>query len=166
MAPPISPTATGRVADMVRKMHNPDTVRTVKRQWTPPVNFEFIARHMTPEEGQAYISRCEEWYHQNPPPPRKVVEEGPPINHQPILAVLAKHLPNRPPVNAFVKAMREAGHTEARIQKTIDFYRRMEETYEERTAALEIIFAKWPAASKPTPKPKAKVIKAVKKKMT
>ncbi len=166
LAPPISPTATGRVADIVRKIHYPEPVRTVQRQWAPPVNFEFIAHHMTPEEGRVYIERCQAWHEQNPPAPPKPVQIQGPINQEPILAVIAKHAPSRPPVNAFVKAMREAGHTEARIQKTIDFYRRLEETYEERTAALELIFAKWPAASKPTPKPKPKVIKAVKKKMT
>jgi hypothetical protein len=42
----------------------------------------------------------------------------------------------------------------------------MEETSDARQAALDLIFAKFPSANKPTPKVKAKkVIKVVKKKM-
>jgi hypothetical protein len=42
----------------------------------------------------------------------------------------------------------------------------MEETSAERQVVLDLIFAKFPSANKPTPKVKAKkVIKVVKKKM-
>jgi hypothetical protein len=50
------------------------------------------------------------------------------------------------------------------VRKALAYYKRMEDTSDERQAALDSIFARWPAASKPTPKPK-KVIKAVKKKL-
>mgnify|MGYP003347628445 FL=1 len=57
--------------------------------------------------------------------------------------------------------MRKAGYSDERIEQYVKWNKRMEETYEQRTEALEKIFAKWPSASKGPVK--KKVIKAVKK---
>lgn len=67
----------------------------------------------------------------------------------------------QPPVLAVVRAMRKAGYSDERIDKFTKWHKRMEDTYQERTEALDKIFAKWPSASKGPVK--KKVIKAVKK---
>lgn len=72
-----------------------------------------------------------------------------------------------PPIAEREKAWRLAGYTEVKIRKALAYAKRLEETVDARQEALDLIFAKFPSASKPTPKPKAKkVIKVVKKKMT
>jgi hypothetical protein len=71
-----------------------------------------------------------------------------------------------PPIAEREKAWRLAGYSEAKIRKALAYDKRMEETSDARQAALDLIFAKFPSANKPTPKVKAKkVIKVVKKKM-
>jgi len=63
---------------------------------------------------------------------------------------------------------REAGVSDAYIAKAIARDARLEATSDERQKALDLIFAKWPSASKtvkPKAKAKPKVIKAVKKKL-
>lgn len=67
----------------------------------------------------------------------------------------------QPPVLAVMRAMRKAGYSDERVDKFAKWHKRMEDTYQERTEALEKIFAKWPSASKGPVK--KKVIKAVKK---
>jgi len=67
----------------------------------------------------------------------------------------------QPPVLAVVRAMRKAGYSDSRIDKFTKWHKRMEDTYEQRTAAFEKVFARWPSASKGPVK--KKVIKAVKK---
>lgn len=67
----------------------------------------------------------------------------------------------KPPVLAVMRAMRKAGYSDERVDKFAKWHKRMEDTYQERTEALEKIFAKWPSASKGPVK--KKVIKAVKK---
>jgi len=71
-----------------------------------------------------------------------------------------------PPVAAREKAWRIAGYSEAKIQKALAYDKKMKETADARQEALDLIFAKFPSANKPTPKTKVKkVIKVVKKKM-
>jgi hypothetical protein len=76
----------------------------------------------------------------------------------------AKYTNGRPPLAERIKVYRAAGHTEDYIEKVKAREKRWKDTKAERDAAFDLIFAKWPSASKPTPKPK-KVIKAVKKRM-
>jgi len=68
-----------------------------------------------------------------------------------------------PPVPVVTRAMRKAGYSDERIDRYVKWNKRMEETYEQRTEAIDKIFAKWPSASKGPVK--KKVIKAVKKNM-
>jgi len=155
----------GLLCDIVTKMRSQATPQAARKAWTPSIDYRLIARSMDPSLREAYITRCEEWFRDHPPPPPREHATSLVIDTEPIIKILAKYCPNRPPIGEYVKALRAAGYPEERIQKAIDYDRRMNETYEKRTADLELIFAKWPAASKSTPKPKPKVIKAVKKKM-
>jgi len=155
----------GRVGDILARMRNTTPPVERRRAWTPSIDYELIARYMDPVTREAYVTRCEEWFRDRPSQAVRVTAPPLVVNPEPVLKVLAKHCPNRPPIGEYSKALEAAGYPEERIQKARDYYQRMEETYDKRTADLEIIFAKWPAASKPTPKAKPKVIKAVKKKM-
>lgn len=155
----------GRVADIITKMRNPYAPSRPRTTWTASRNYELIARFMDPKERDAYIARSEEWIRAHPPPVPHTDPVILDVNSEPVLKCLEKHCPDRPPIAEYAAALRAAGYPEDRVQKAIEYDKRMEETYEKRTADLELIFAKWPAASKSTPKPKPKVIKAVKKKM-
>ena len=56
-----------------------------------------------------------------------------------------------------------AGYSEEYIAKKTERQRKFIEEAAERQKAIDAVFGKWPTANKATPKPKAKVIKAVKK---
>jgi hypothetical protein len=93
------------------------------------------------------------------------------LNFEPIFAVYKKYERREggakvPPLPELEKAWRLAGYSEQKIQKALSFYKKMEATSADRQKALDLIFIKFPSASKPTPKARAKkVIKVVKKKM-
>jgi hypothetical protein len=132
--------------------------------WTPPATPEFIAKHM--DNPEAFLKRCEDWYAQNPVAPPRGREPAPPLNLEPVVALYKKWGVRVPPITEREKAWRLAGYTEAKIQKALAYHKRMEETADARQEALDLIFAKFPSANKPTPKAKTKkVIKVVKKKM-
>ena len=153
-------------ASVITKMRTLSVVHPKPPAWTPPVDYEFVANHLSVAERGAFIRRCEEWFAAQPP--RVVREEvaGPVIDVEPILDCLEKHRPHRPPHAEYLEAVRKAGYPNAKLERVDAHYRWMEDTYDERTAKLDLVFAKWPAANKPTPvKTKPKVIKAVKKKM-
>lgn len=161
----------GRVGEIINKMRNPTVRETRRREWTPPVDYEFIARHMTEAERGPWLAKCSAWFEAHPPPPPPPVPERPSVNHELIAALYAKWTrvedgPRCPPIAERIEVYRAAGVSEELIAKAIARDAWLEETSEARQAALDAIFAKWPAASKPTPKtkPKPKVIKAVKKK--
>jgi len=161
------PSRVGQILDKMRggvhPSHPPETV------WTPPSDSDFIAKHM--EYPAQFIARCKEWREKRPiaaprPPP-------PPLdlNFEPIFAVYKKYERREggakvPPLPELEKAWRLAGYSEQKIQKALSFYKKMEATSADRQKALDLIFIKFPSASKPTPKARAKkVIKVVKKKM-
>jgi hypothetical protein len=59
-----------------------------------------------------------------------------------------------------------AGYSDEYLEKVKEREKWIAETEEERTEKLDVIFAKWPSASKAVPKPKVKkVIKVVKKRI-
>jgi hypothetical protein len=119
-----------------------------------------------------YIQKSREWLeeHASAACVAEVVEE-PVIDNSHILNAFAKYArvhgtPGRPPPKDVATAMRAAGYSEERVSKYLQWCRNMEDTADERQEALDKIFAKYPSASKPDPKPKVKkVIKAVKKRM-
>lgn len=151
--------------------------RPPKQPWTPPRDYEWYAEQVIPAaERAAFIQRCKDWHEANPPkrrdPPPELV-----LDHEPVLKLFAKYAkkgppfdgctapqPTVPPLAKLKVAWELAGYPPERIAKAEAHIRHLEETSEERQKVLDAIFAKYPSASKPTPKPK-KVIKAVKKKM-
>jgi hypothetical protein len=134
------------------------------QEWTPPINPEFLAKHMANPE--AFLKRCEDWRAQHAVAERSAREPAPVLNLEPVLALYKKWGANVPPIAEREKAWRLAGYSEAKIQKALAWHNKMVETADARQEALDLIFAKFPSANKPTPKPKAKkVIKVVKKKM-
>lgn len=154
----------GLVSEILNKMHRGMPPKPIGRVWTPPVNYKLVSTQMDDPEG--YIKMCEEWIAAHPPK----VWPGPPpplqINAEPIIELFEKHRPDIPPTSELVKAWKAAGYSEERIAKAKANRDKMEATIEERGKVLDVIFAKFPSASKPVAKPKAKkVIKVVKKKM-
>jgi hypothetical protein len=121
------------------------------------------AAYMPEGQREAFISRCSDWIAAHPP--RVIARKKEPVQHdtEMIASLYARYNPRAPPLKERVKVWRAAGLPESNIEKALKFYKMMEETADERQQELDDFFAKWPAASKPTPKPRAKVIKAVKK---
>lgn len=159
-----------RVGEILDKMRNMRVAQPPPPQWTPPCDYEFIAAKMD-NPGQ-FLERCKQWFANNPP--RRAPRALPPgasINQEPIIEAFAKYAkvedgPKPPPLAELEKAWRAAGYTEERIAKALAWHAKMEATADERQKALDLIFAKFPSANKPTPKLKAKkVIKVVKKKL-
>jgi len=154
---------SGLVSEILDKMHKGIPPKPVGRIWTPPRDYRLVARYTDDPDG--YIAMCEEWIAAHPPK-----EPAPPpapldLNIEPIIEVFAKYKPV-PPLGELVKAWRAAGYSEERVAKAKAAREKIEAAIEEREKVLDVIFAKFPSASKPAAKPKAKkVIKVVKKKM-
>jgi hypothetical protein len=132
--------------------------------WTPPVEYEFIAKHL--DNPEAFLKRCEDWLAHNPSVAPTTRAIPPSLNLEPVAALYKKWGIRAPPIAEREKAWRLAGYSEAKIQKAMGHHKRMQETADARQTVIDLIFAKFPSANKPTPKPKAKkAIKVVKKKM-
>lgn len=156
------PSMVGQILDKMRNCSCPTGPK--QTPWTPPVEYEFVAKHMANPE--AFLKRCEEWYMRNAAEVPIIREPTPTVNQDPIIKVYSKWGARVPPIAEREKAWRLAGYSEAKIQKALAHHARMEETADARQEALDLIFAKFPSANKPTPKTKVKkVIKVVKKKM-
>ena len=156
------PSLVGQILDKMRYGSSPTAPKPTP--WTPPVEYEFIAKHM--DDPEAFLKRCEEWCAQNATAAPSIREPTSSVNQEPIVALYKKWGARVPPIAEREKAWRLAGYSETAIQKALGHHKRMEETSDARQAALDLIFAKFPSANKPTPKTKAKkVIKVVKKKM-
>ena len=160
----------GVVGELIDKMRNPHSACVLKQyEWTPPREYEFIAERMSEAERGPWLQKCRAWFDARPKP---IVPPPPPastIDHQLIAAMydMGRRV-TRPPIAKRVKVYREAGVSDAYIAKAIARDARLEATSDERQKALDLIFAKWPSASKtvkPKAKAKPKVIKAVKKKL-
>lgn len=161
------PTGTpGVVGSIADKMHaGTDTIRhVVGPKWTPPSEYEFIAERLPVEERTAYIARCEAWFAENPPRVAAARPEVRALDYEAVAKVFAKHRLQLPPLEERLAVYRKVGYPEEYLERAKSRAARAEETSEERQKALDLIFAKWPAASKAAPK-KGKVIKAVKKRM-
>jgi hypothetical protein len=134
------------------------------KEWTPPINPEFLAKHM--DNPGPFLKRCEDWHAQHAATVPVAREPTSTLNLEPVMALYKKFEGKVPPIAEREKAWRLAGYSEAKIQKALAWHKKMEETVDARQEALDLIFAKFPSANKPTPKAKAKkVIKVVKKKM-
>ena len=156
---------SGVVGSIVDKMRlGDDSVRSPTKQlWTPPSDYEFIAKQLPVGEREAYLTRCQEWFAAHPPVTIKK-RAAPKEYDGALVCAMYEKRQTRPPLAERVKVYRAAGYSEEYIEKVKAREKRWKDTKVERDAAFELIFARWPSASKPTPKPK-KVIKAVKKRM-
>lgn len=169
------PSVVGGIVDKMRL--GEDTVRRPVKTWTPPRDYEWYAEQVVPAaERAAFIERCKQWHAANQP--KTAVRPPPPvINTEPIIKLFAKyakkgppfegsesHQPTVPPLAKLKVAWELAGYSPSRVTRAVQHIQNLIDTSDQRQEALEAIFAKYPSASKPTPKPK-KVIKAVKKKM-
>jgi hypothetical protein len=157
-----TPGVVGSIIDKMR-LGDDHVLRPSKKPWTPPSDYEFIAKHLPVNEREAYLTRCREWFEARPHPvpatPKLETKFG-----TEIIDAMYKKWGARPSLAERIKVYRASGYSEEYIEKVRAREKRWNDTKEERDAAFELIFAKWPSASKPTPKPK-KVIKAVKKRM-
>lgn len=160
----ISPYSTGVLGDIARSMLNTTIPPLRKREWTPPTDYEFIAKKLPKEEGEALIARSKAWLEAHTNPVREPVVKTV-LNYEPIMALHNKYPGKRPPLEEHIAAFLAAGMSEARVEKYRAHMKKMEDTSDERQKALDSIFAKYPSANKPN-KPKAKkIIKAVHKKI-
>jgi hypothetical protein len=160
----ISPTASGRVADICRSSQAP--VQFSRPVWTPPRDHTsyFAALQARGENTEKFERMTEEFYLKYPKSVKTAEEDlGSKYNYEPMLELTERYYSKgqQPPVIVVVRAMRKAGYSEERIDKFTKWHKRMEDTYQARTEALDKIFARWPSASKGPVK--KKVIKAVKK---
>ncbi len=156
------PSVVGQIIDKMRRGSCPTGPKVV--EWTPPINHEFLAKHL--DDPVAFTKRCEAWHAQHVTSAPIIRKPAPPLNLEPVAALYAKWRTVVPPIAEREKVWRLAGYSEAHIQKALAHHKHMVETSDARQTALDLIFAKFPSANKPTPKPKTKkVIKVVKKKM-
>jgi hypothetical protein len=156
----------GRVGEIVDEMRRGEACiqRPAKTPWTPPSDYEFIAKYMTDDQSRVnFISKCEQWIADNPPPPPPPPQVKPIIDTELILALYKKYPGVVPPFEERMKVCRAAGYSEEYIAKKTERQRKFTELAEERQKAIDAVFGKWPTANKAAPKPKGKVIRAVKK---
>jgi len=157
--------APGRVGEVIDAMYRgQDCIRRpAKTEWTPPIDYEFVAKYMPDREREAYVAKCKEWFESHPPPPPKTAVPKPDVDQELIMALFRKYSGTVPPFEERIKVYAAAGHPEEYIDKVIARRQKLEDTVDERQKVLDGIFGKWPSANKSVPKPKGKVIKAVKK---
>jgi hypothetical protein len=153
------------VGEIIDKMRlGSDAVRRPPQcVWRPSSEYKFIAQTLPEKERGAYLARCEAWFAEHPPAAAVVAAVPDTYNTELVAKMFAKCNAHVPPIDVRVAVYREAGYTDEFIAKAIARAAWLEETSEERQKALDLVFAKWPAANKTDPKPKGKVIKAVKK---
>jgi hypothetical protein len=159
-----APGLVGEIVDMIYK--GVDAVRRPhKTPWTPPIDYEFVAKHLPEKNREEYVAKCKEWFesHPKPTPPAPLAPMRPELDHQLVLALFQKYPGAVPPLEERIKVYKAAGYPEEYINKSIARHQRLEETSDARQKVLDDIFGKWPSANKSVPKPKGKVIKAVKK---
>jgi hypothetical protein len=163
-APIIPNGAPGRVGEIVDAMRRGEAyiTRPTPKPWTPPNDYEFIAKYMDKTERNAYIAKCKAWFDANPLPVHQTRAPPPAIDQELIHALFAKYPGAVPPFEDRIKVYRAAGHSEEYIAKVIARHEKLEETADERQKIIDRIF---PNVPKKTAKPPTKVIKAVKKKM-
>ncbi len=167
ISPPVAPGHPSVVGKIIDAMHNNHaSLVPPEKPWTAHINYEFIARHLPLDEQEAYIKKSIEWFEAHAPATPAPATPRVTFDNSFLVETLQKYTGTRPHVKEMVKAMRLGGYPEERIDKYVKWCKRMEDTVDERQEVIDKIFAKYPSASKPDPKPKIKkVIKAVKKRM-
>ena len=162
---PIPNGTPGRVGEIIDAMRRGEDFiqRPPKAPWTPPVDYNFVAERMAPESREQFIAQCEAWFEANPRSEAAAPVEKPVIDNSIITTLFQKYSGDVPPLDERISTYKAAGYPDEYLIKVMERHAKLEETSDERQKVLDCIFAKWPSASKPVPKPKGKVIKAVKK---
>jgi hypothetical protein len=148
--------ATGLVASLVRRS---DPLPPAPKPWLPPLDVEAycdaLRRHGCDPTEYERLAADFKWPER---PPGKA--PLPVLNLAPLEKLFygAREAPRLPD---YFKALRQCGYPEETVAKCVAYFKRLEETSDQRQEALDLIFARWPSAGKPA----KKVIKAVKKKM-
>ena len=145
-----TPGVLGEIIDSMRRGSGSQTPRETR--WSPPIDYEFVAKHM-PDE-QAYLKKCRDWCEANPQPPPAPKVEKPKMNIELLLALQKKYEGKAPPLAERVKVALASGFSAKQISTKIE---RMKKWREETDAALGLL------VEKQALKLKGKVIKAVKK---
>jgi len=156
----------GRVGEIVDLINKGPPAAFRKTPWSPPYDYDFYARQKIAEKDrEEYISRCANWFRDHPPKVFKSKPKPEPYDVE-MVAKFWQGKTAMPPLEDRVKIYRAAGISEERIQKHIDWDAKMAETADARQKAVDDVFGKYAGSKAKTVKPKAKVIKPVKKKMT
>jgi len=163
----------GEISDLLNK--GIGSVRfKAPSEWRPPQQYEWYAQKLG--LGPEFVKRCEDWHAKHQTTEQARAEELV-IDPEPILKMLKKyskkgkptdsgmHAPARPPLDRMVVAWECAGYTPDVIAKAVDRQNLAEKQMDLRQKAINDIFGNYASTSKPAPKNKKKIIKAVKKKM-
>ena len=119
--------------------------------WSPPVDYEFVAKHMTDDhERELFLKRCREWCEAHPPSRPSSRVRKPTVNLELVLALQEKYKNKAPPIEERAILYRALGFSEEHIAKKIQKMKLLREEVVDEDD------------SKPS-RPKGKVIKAVKK---
>ena len=145
-----APGVLGAIVDSMRRGSGSQTPRETR--WSPPIDYEFVAKHM-PDE-QAYLKKCRDWCEANPPPPPVPKVEKTKLNTELWLALQKKYEGKALPMAERVKVALASGFSAKQIANKIE---RMKKWREEAEAASGLL------VEKQALKLKGKVIKAVKK---
>jgi hypothetical protein len=152
----LPPFASGVVAELARR---PDPPAPAAKPWRPPLDAEayFDLLRKRGEDTAAYERLAAEFQWPEQPAPR-----APPEPRD--LTALAECFSKGtvPPLEDFLAALTKCGYPEEKVAKVAAHFDMLEATADERQEKLDLIFARWPSASKT----EKKVIKAVKKKIT
>jgi hypothetical protein len=148
----------GRVGEIIDAMRRGVTYRQVEKPWSPPIDYEFVAKHMLDEtKREIYLKRCRDWCTAHPPPPPRPPVVKPVINIELILDLYKKYEGKAPPIGERIKVLRDAGYSAEHIAKKLARIQKNQENASEIQKAIDDI---WTATAKA---PRGKVIKAVKK---
>lgn len=142
--------------------NNPPKEVRVAQSKLPPWDYKYIAAHLKEPQASEYLTRWSTWFKTHPTPRPNIVE----IDTKLLTDLFSKYPGRPPPRDERLKVMKEAGYPGEFIERAKAYTTWGDETEAVRQEILDLAFAKWPIASKPTPKPKpvSKVIKVVKKK--
>lgn len=159
----IPPDTSGLLGEIARSMLSPPPTAPVK-QWIPPMYHEdyFAALRARGESTEHLEELTKDFYKKYVKKPAPAPLPQAPIRREPMFELHQKYKTKLPPLHATVRAMRESGYSDEKVERYIKWFKKMEDTYDERAEKVEKIFSKWPSASSK----KRKVIKAVKKKLS
>ena len=133
---------------------------STKIAWRPPVDYMLIAKHLRPEDREAYILRSETWFKEHEPVNKVIEDQKKPLDYTLYTELLREYYPHNPPLDVKIPIMKSIGCSQAIIDRAIKRNARWTEDDEKDCEFLERVFGK----SAPVKQAK-KVIKAVKKKV-